>query len=44
MLIPSNTTFVREAMLVIFDEDTWDQYGMNSDYLASYFALGDNLQ
>ncbi len=24
MLIPSNITFVREAMLVIFDEDTWD--------------------
>jgi hypothetical protein len=24
MLIPSNTTFVCEAMLVAFDEDTWD--------------------
>jgi hypothetical protein len=24
MLIPNNTTFVHEAMLVAFDEDTWD--------------------
>jgi hypothetical protein len=43
MLIPSNTTFVREAMLVAFDEDTWDRYGVNSDYFASYLAFGDNF-
>ncbi len=39
MLIPSNTTFVCETMLVAFDEDTWDQYGANNDYLI----LGDNF-
>ncbi len=43
ILIPSNITFVREAMSVAFDEDTWDQYGANNDYLASYLVLGDNF-
>ncbi len=43
MLIPSNTTFVHEAMFAAFDEDAWDQYGVNSDYLASDLTLGDNF-
>lgn len=43
MLIPSNIAFVHEAMLATFDEDAWDQYGANSDYLASCLALGDNF-
>ncbi len=38
MLIPNNITFIHEAMLAAFDEDTWDQYGANIDYLASCLA------
>lgn len=44
MLIPTNISFVCEAMLDVFDEDAWDHYGMNNDYLASYLALGDNFE
>jgi hypothetical protein len=38
MLIPNKITFIHEAMLAAFDEDTWDQYGANNDYLASCLA------
>jgi hypothetical protein len=38
MLILNNITFIHEAMLVAFDEDTWDQYGANNDNLASCLA------
>jgi hypothetical protein len=43
ILVPSNTTFVHEVMLDVFDEDDWDQFGENGDHLTSYFALGDNF-
>jgi hypothetical protein len=43
MLIPNNKRFVWEVTLDVFGEDDWDQFGVNSDQLASCLALGDNF-
>jgi len=33
VLVPNNITFIHEIMLDAFDEDDWDQFGANGDYL-----------
>ncbi len=43
MLIPSNIKFLCEVMLDAFDQDDWDQFGVNGDHFASCLALGDNF-
>ncbi len=43
VLVPSNTAFVHKVMLDAFDEDDWDQFGVDGDYLALCLALGDNF-
>ncbi len=43
MLIPSNIRFIGEVMLDAFDQDDWDQFGVNGDHFASCLTLGDNF-
>ncbi len=41
--IPNNTSFVPNVVESTFEEQEWDQYGVDGDYLASCLQLGDNF-
>ncbi len=43
VLIPNNTSFVRDVVESTFEKQEWDQYGVDGDYLASCLQLGDNF-
>ncbi len=43
MLILNNVGYVHHAMEDTFQEDEWDEYGMNNDHLVSCISLGDNF-
>jgi len=42
VLIPNNVGYVRHAMEDAFQEDEWDEYGVDDDHLASCISLRDN--
>jgi hypothetical protein len=43
VLIPNNTSFVWNVVESTFEEQEWDQYWIDGDYLASCLQLGDNF-
>jgi hypothetical protein len=43
VLIPNNVGHFCHAIEDTFQEDEWDEYGVDDDHLISYISLGDNF-
>ncbi len=43
VLIPTNVAYAHIAIEISFQEDDWDDYGVDGESLASCIFLGDNF-
>jgi hypothetical protein len=43
MLIPNSMGYIHGAMETTFQEDEWDEYGLDGDHLVACISLGNNF-